>query len=322
MSLFGDDPVWVPTWHSFWNLKYLSSANLNSLNSPRNTYPECTNAGKNIFSMKINLVLLKPGSSGASLPHQEFTAFQGAVAEPGRNLSSTTCSQWGLAVLEQWLWMHSVEIEESPGTPSSAHQLSLVPPRCPWCPQVALGPCSQPWSAAAGTFGNTCQGELVLVLLKAEKTKAYQCHLGGERPLYCLISHAELEFQFKWTFWTKQIAFWWETWFRIAWSLNSFTWDTKAQLKFLEAHQCIHCSVSFPQGERKAKTAFLKSPSPLISCTSHAAEPLPALLHWPFILQRKRNGDFHRSSPCRISFPAERHWINLPSSRFVQNSVF
>lgn len=50
---------------------------------------------------------------------------------------------------------------------------------------------------AAGTFGNTCQGELVLVLLKAEKTKAYQYHLGGERPLYCLISHAELEFQFK-----------------------------------------------------------------------------------------------------------------------------
>lgn len=111
-----------------------------------------------------------------------------------------------------------------------------------------------------------------------------------------------------------------ETWFRITWSLNSFTWDLKAQLRFLEAHQCIHSSVSFQQCERNVKTAFLKSLSPLISCTSHAAEPLPALLHLPFILQRKSNGDFHKSSLCRISFPAERHWINLPSSRFVQNS--
>lgn len=76
--------------------------------------------------------------------------------------------------------------------------------------------------------------------------------------------------------------------------------------------------MSFQQGERKVKTAFLKSLSPLISCTSHAGEPLPALLHLPFILQRKNNGDFHRSSLCRISFPAERHWINLPPSRFVQ----
>lgn len=202
MSLFGDDPGWVPSWHSFWNLKYLSSANLNSLNSPRNTYPECTNAGKNIFSMKINLVLLKPGSSGTSLPCQVFTAFQGAVVEPGKNFSSSTCSQWGLALLEQWLWLHSVEIEESAGTPSSAHQLSLVP-RCPWCPHAVLGAWSQPWSAAAGTFGNPGQGELVLVLLEAEKTKAYQCHLGAERPLYCLISHAQLEFQFKGVFMNK-----------------------------------------------------------------------------------------------------------------------
>lgn len=55
------------------------------------------------------------------------------------------------------------------------------------------------------------------------------------------------------------------------------------------------------------------------------------LLHFPscktsansfaFTLQRESNGDFHRSSLCRISFPAERHWINPSSSRFVQNSV-
>lgn len=212
----------------------------------------------------MNLVLLKVGIWGTSLPHQVFTAFQGAVAEPGKNFSSSTCSQWGLAVLEQWLWLHSVEMEESPGTRSSDHQLSLVP-RWPWCPQAALGPWSQPWSAAAGAFGNTCQGELVLVLLKAEKTKAYQCHLGGERPLYCPIWHAELQFQFKWTFWTKQIAFGWETWFRIAWSLNSFTWDIKAQLKFLEAHQCIHSSASFQQGVEEGKDSISEEPFPSLS---------------------------------------------------------
>lgn len=43
-------------------------------------------------------------------------------------------------------------------------------------------------------------------------------------------------------------------WFRIAWSLSSFTWDIKAQLKFLGAHQCIHSSASFQQCERKVKS--------------------------------------------------------------------
>lgn len=38
------------------------------------------------------------------------------------------------------------------------------------------------------------------MLLKAGETKAYQYHLGAERPLYCLISHPELEFQFKGVF--------------------------------------------------------------------------------------------------------------------------
>lgn len=45
--------------------------------------------------------------------------------------------------------------------------------------------------------------------------------------------------------------------------------------------------------------------SPLFSCTSPPAEPLPTLLHLPFILQMKSNGDFHRSSLWRITFPAE-----------------
>lgn len=87
--------------------------------------------------------------------------------------------------------------------------LQALTTSCPWChsapdvPTLLWDHEASPGVQAAGTFGNTCQGELVLVLLKAEKTKAYQYHLGGGRPLYCLISHAELEFQFEGVFMNK-----------------------------------------------------------------------------------------------------------------------
>lgn len=41
------------------------------------------------------------------------------------------------------------------------------------------------------------------MLLKAEGMKASQYHSGGEKPLYCLISHDELQFQFKGIFMNK-----------------------------------------------------------------------------------------------------------------------
>lgn len=154
--------------------------------------------------MKINLVTLNPGSWGTSLPCQVFTALQG----PGKSFSSTTCSQWGL-----WLcWSKSCgcivwKSRRALAQQALDHQLSLVP-QWPWHAAVLL------WSAGCWhlweympRWGGFCKtGNLVL--LKAEETKAYQYHLGAERPQYCLISHAELEFQFKGVFFlTKLIAF-------------------------------------------------------------------------------------------------------------------
>lgn len=131
----------------------LSSANLNSLNSPRNTYPEYTNAGKKIvFSLKINLVMQKPGSWGTSLPCQVLRALQGA--EAGQQWARRKLFKHHLQSVRVWLCCSNScgcivwELSRALAHPALAQQLSLVP-QCPAleCP--------------AGTFGNTGQGELV-----------------------------------------------------------------------------------------------------------------------------------------------------------------
>lgn len=102
-----------------------------------------------------------------------------------------------------------MEIEENPGTASSGPPVVLGATVTLKCSHAALGTQSQPWNAGCWhlwgympRWVGFCKTGNV-VLLKAEETKAYQYHLGAERPLYCLISHTELEFQFKGVFMNK-----------------------------------------------------------------------------------------------------------------------
>lgn len=114
--------------------------------------------------------MLKPGSWGIFLPCQVLTGLEGAVVGQcgARKMLFKQHLQpvRSLALLEQELGLHSVEMEESPGP-------SAVPgARWAWHAATLLWDCgASPGMQAAGTFGNTCQGELVSAGRRGFNTK-------------------------------------------------------------------------------------------------------------------------------------------------------
>lgn len=64
-------------------------------------------------------------------------------------------------------------------------------PCCSGTMKPALECCWHLWKYRPRWIGYWKSGAV-----KSRGDKGLQCHLGGERPLYCLVSHAELEFQF------------------------------------------------------------------------------------------------------------------------------
>lgn len=112
----------------------------------------------------------------------------------------------------------------------------------------------------------------------------------------CLISHAELVTPvqgclYEQKKWYISKRYDWN--FRIAWRLNSSTWDVKVQLSLFETHQCIYSSMRFQQFERKVeKTCFSEEPFRcyLLQFTSHKA--YVCHVHLFLILQMQSSSDF------------------------------